>query len=313
MYIGIDLGGTGIKIGLVNEEGKILHKDSCPTRANEGYVAIAEDMAKLIGAVLKDTNTDVSEIKSIGIGVPGAVDNKKGEVIYTPNINMKSAPLAKELKKYYDLPVNLGNDADCAALGELSALNDPSIKQFIAITLGTGVGGGIIIDGKIFSGSNSVAGELGHMVISMNGEKCGCGRKGCWEAYASATAIIRETKRAIEKNPDSLLARIAKEEGEVNGKTVFDAAQSGDEVAKEVVDNYIQAISEGLVNIINIFQPQAIVIGGGISKQGDNILIPIKEYVYKYCYGVGLVDIADISIAKLGNDAGIVGAALINK
>jgi len=313
MYLGIDLGGTGIKIGMVDESGNIIYSSSCPTRANDGYKVIAEDMAKLIGETLKETNKEVKDIKSIGIGVPGCVDNAKGEVIYTANIDMLHAPLAVELKKYYDLPVYLANDADCAALGEYFALNDESVKNLIAITLGTGVGGGIIIDGKIFAGSNSVAGELGHMVIKSGGEKCGCGRCGCWEAYASATAIIRETKKAIEKNPDSLLAKNAKEEGEVNGKTAFDAAWAGCEVAKKVVDDYFNAIAEGLTNIVNIFQPQAIVIGGGVSRQGDKLLNPIKEHVYKYCYGTGLVDIAKISIAKLGNDAGIVGAAFLGK
>lgn len=313
MYLGIDLGGTGIKIGMVDETGKIVYSSSCPTRANEGYKAIAEDMAKLIEETLKETNKEVTDIKSIGIGVPGCVDNAKGEVIYTANIDMLHAPLAVELKKYYDLPVYLANDADCAALGEYFALNDENVKNLIAITLGTGVGGGIIIDGKIFAGSNSVAGELGHMVIKSGGEKCGCGRCGCWEAYASATAIIRETKRAIKENPDSLLAKNAKEEGEVNGKTAFDAAWAGCEVAKKVVDEYFTAIAEGLTNIVNIFQPQAIVIGGGVSRQGDKLLNPIKEHVYKYCYGSGLVDVAKISIAQLGNDAGIVGAAFLGK
>ena len=201
----------------------------------------------------------------------------------------------------------------CAALGEMLCGNDFNLSSAVMLTLGTGVGGGIIIDGKIFSGSNSVAGELGHMVIKSGGEKCGCGRSGCWEAYASATAIIRETKRAIKENPDSLLAKNAKEEGEVNGKTAFDAAWAGCEVAKKVVDDYFTAIAEGLTNIVNIFQPQAIVIGGGVSRQGDKLLNPIKEHVYKYCYGSGLVDVAKISIAQLGNDAGIVGAAFLGK
>lgn len=313
MYLGIDLGGTGIKAGLVNEEGYIIYKSSCSTRADEGYKAIAEDMAKLIGNVLKETNTDVKNVKSIGIGVPGAVDNDSGEVIYTANINMKHAPFADELKKYYDLPIFLGNDANCAALGEFFALNDPEISDLIAITLGTGVGGGIIINKKIFTGSNAVAGELGHMIINVDGEKCGCGRKGCWEAYASATAIIRDTKRAAEKNPDSLLAKIIEREGKVSGKTAFLAKEQGDETGRIVVDNYIRYVAEGIINIINIFQPQAIVIGGGISKEGDKIVLPIREYVNKYAYGAELVNIAKISTAKLGNDAGILGAAFLGK
>lgn len=313
MYIGIDLGGTGIKAGLVNEDGRILYKTSCPTRAAEGCSAIAEDMGKLVDTILKETNTNKADVKSIGIGVPGAVDNNKGEVIYTANINMKNAPLVAELKKHCDFPVFLGNDANCAALGEYFALNNPDITNLIAVTLGTGVGGGIILDGKIFTGSNAIAGEIGHMIIDIDGEKCGCGAKGCWEAYASATALIRDTKRAAKKNPDSILAKIIKEDGEVGGITPFKAKEMGDETGTKVVENYIKYIAIGIINIINIFQPQSIVIGGGVSKQGDNLVVPLKKYVEKYAYGADFANIAEISTAKLGNDAGLVGAAFLGK
>lgn len=314
MYIGVDLGGTGIKVGLVNEKGDITYKASCPTRANEDYTVIAKDMADLINKVLTDTNTKIEDVKSIGIGSPGSIDDKNGVILYANNLNLHNAPFADELKKYFNVPVYISNDANCAALGEFFALNDDSVTDLVAITLGTGVGGGIIIDKKIFSGVNGVGGELGHTVICVNGEDCSCGRKGCWEAYASATALIRDTERAAKEYPDSLVAKMVKENGgKGSGKTSFDAKRAGDEVGKMLVDNYVQYVAEGIVNIINSLRPHAVVIGGGISKEGDNLLIPVKEYVDKNVYGIKETHITKLSIAKLGNDAGIVGAAFLGK
>lgn len=314
MYIGVDLGGTGIKVGLVAENGEIIYKTDCPTRATEGLAVIVKDMAELIKKVLDNTNTDIKEIKSIGVGSPGSVDDKNGVILYANNLNLHNANLADELGKYYDVPIFVGNDANCATLGEFFALKDDNITDLVAITLGTGVGGGVIINKKVFTGVNGIAGELGHTVISLNGEKCTCGRKGCWEAYASATALIRDTQRAAAENPDSYVAKLVSENGgKANGKTAFDASIAGDEVGKKLVDNYVSYVAEGIVNIINTFRPHAVVIGGGISKQGENLLNPVKEYVNKYVYGGEETNVTKISIAKLGNDAGIVGAAFLGK
>lgn len=313
-YIGLDLGGTGIKVGIVTEDGRIIAKDSAPTRAKEGYEVISKDMAELVLKVLDDNKISLDEVKSVGIGCPGSIDDKNGVVYYANNILLRNAPLCAEMKKYIDKPVYIGNDANCAALGEYFALNDDTVTDFVAITLGTGVGGGIIINKKLFTGYNGVGGELGHTVIKRDGEQCSCGRKGCWEAYASATAVIREAEKAAEKNPDSLLkANIDKNGGKANGKLVFDTADAGDETAKEVVAEYIKSISEGIINIINIFQPNVVAIGGGISSQGEKLLKPIKEYVSTRTYGAGIVPPVDITIAKLGNDAGIIGAAFLGR
>ncbi|MBQ6894894.1 MAG: ROK family protein [Clostridia bacterium] len=313
-YIGVDVGGTGIKAGVVTEEGKILKSCAIATNQKSHYTELMKDMADLIFKTLNEAKISIDDIKSIGIGFPGSVDDKNGVVVYTANINLNNAPVVEELKKYINKPVYIGNDANCAALGEYFALNDDSIENFVAVTLGTGVGGGIIINKKLYTGSNDSAGEIGHIRLMMNGEKCSCGREGCWECYASATALIRDSKRAAINNPDSLLAKNIEENGgRSNGKLVFDTAKKGDKTAKEVIDNYIRYISEGIIDMINIFQPSVIAIGGGISRQGDNLLNPIKEYIKGKPYGDSFITPCKITVAKLGNDAGIVGAAFLGK
>ena len=302
-YIGIDIGGTGIKAGVVKENGEIICKKSIPTEAGADYTVLAKHIADLSLAVIDEAGVSLDEVKSIGMGSPGSIDD---------NLNLHDAPLCAEVGKYINKPVYIGNDANCAALGEYFALNDDSITDFIAVTLGTGVGGGIVIDGKLFTGSNGVAGELGHMVTVVDGEDCSCGRKGCWEAYASATALIRNAERAAKANPSSLVAKmIAENGGKANGKIVWDAKDAGDSVSIAVIDEYIKHIAEGIVNLINIFQPQVIAIGGGVSVQGDNLLNPVKACVADRCYGT--LKTAELVMAKLGNDAGIVGAAFLGK
>ena len=313
-YVGIDLGGTGAQAGVVDAKGKILVKNSIPTKELDGYQAIVKALVELTMSVIFDSGLTLDEIKSIGIGCPGSIDDKKGVVYYSNNLVMKNAPFCDEMKKYIDKPIYIGNDANCAALGEYFSLNDESVKDFVAITLGTGVGGGVIIGGKLYTGSNGIAGELGHIRLCMDGEPCTCGRNGCWEAYASATALIRETEKAAKSNPGSLLGKyIAQNGGRANGKIPFDCAKEGDKAAQEVIDNYIKYIGEGLIDIINIFQPSIVAIGGGVSNQKDNLIVPLKKYVLSRTYGAGLVPPVDIVAASLGNDAGIVGAAFLGK
>lgn len=312
IYFGVDIGGTGIKVGAVSREGKILHMESAPTQAQLGYEVLAKDIAGLINKIMKENNIELCDVAAIGMGCPGSIDDRNGVVIYANNLNMTNAPLCDELKKYIDKPIYIGNDANCAALGEYFALNDSSVEHMIAITLGTGVGGGLILNKKIFTGFNGVAGELGHSTLIMDGEQCSCGRKGCWEAYASVTALNRDALRAALSAPDSLLAKeIEANDGKPNGKIIFGCANRGDETALAVVDRYAKYVAQGIVDLINIFQPQYIVIGGGVSAQGDVLLSPIKKYVGEATYGGDLVKTAEIRIAKLGNDAGIIGAALL--
>lgn len=312
-YIGVDIGGTGIKAGIVDEKGTIIIKDSIETNVASGYEVIVKEMADLIEKVVKDSGISYDEIDSIGIGCPGSIDDREGVVTYSNNLKFENVPLCAELKKYINKPIYINNDANCAALGEFFALNDDSVENFIAITLGTGVGGGVIINKKLYTGFNGVAGELGHMVIVTDGNQCTCGRKGCWEAYASATALIKATGEKAEKYPDSLMVKMIKDAGKVSGRTAWDAMRQGDKAGKEVVDEYVKYVSEGLINLVNIFQPSVIAIGGGISKEGDNLLIPVKNYMEGKTYASGLVKPVKIVMAQLGNDAGIIGAAFLGK
>ena len=307
-YIGVDLGGTNIAAGVVDEQGKILKQGSVPTMNERHYSEIVRDMAELCKKITEEAGLSMSDIQGIGIGCPGSIDNKTGMVVYANNLKMDHTPLAAELKKYIDLPVNVENDANAAAMGEY-VVNGGGADSFVFITLGTGVGGGVVIDGKLYRGFNGVGAELGHVTLVHDGVPCTCGNHGCWEAYASVTALIRQTKEAMEKHPDSLMCGFAEKEGKVSGRTAFEAAKKGDPAAQEVVDQYVRYVADGLVGVVNTFQPERLVIGGGISKEGDYLLNPIKEYVKKYDYNKYMPR-TDISIATLFNEAGIIGAAL---
>lgn len=310
-YIGVDLGGTNIAAGVVSEEGKIISQGSVPTLSSRHYSEIVKDMADLCLKITEEAGLSLNDIKAVGIGSPGSIDNKNGVVAYSNNINMDHTPLAEELQKHINLPVNIENDANAAAYGEY-VINGGGVDDFVFITLGTGVGGGVIINKKIYRGFNGVGGELGHVTLVHGGEMCSCGNAGCWEAYASVTALIRQTKEAMEKNPESLMHEYAEKEGKVSGRTAFEAAKAGDAAAQNVVDSYVKYVADGIVGMINIFQPEKLVIGGGISKEGDYLLKPIIEHVNKYQYN-RYMQKTEISIATLFNEAGIIGAALAAK
>ncbi len=310
-HIGIDLGGTNIAVGLVSEEGKIVKKTSVPAGAERPFEEIFADMAACIRTLLAETGVAEEELASIGIGTPGAIDTKKGMLLFAGNFTYGKMVNYRELMaKHFSVPVYIGNDANVAALAEAKVGAAAGIDTAIMITLGTGVGGGIILGGEIFEGHLSAAGELGHIVLKYDGEACTCGRRGCWEAYASVTALIRQTKAAMAAHPESLMNRVAMDK--VNGRTAFDAAKEEDKVALEVVDAYTTYVAEGLADLINIFSPEIIVVGGGISKEGDYLLNPIRQKVQARVFGAGLLPERKIVAARLGNDAGIIGAALLH-
>lgn len=311
MYIGVDLGGTNIAIGIVSGNGHILAQGSTPTLKERPIEEIVADMAKLINKLCDDYGITLDEITGVGIGSPGTIDYNKGEVVYSNNLRMQHYPMAEALSKLINKPVKIDNDANCAAMGEYK-VNGEGAKDFVLITLGTGVGGGIIANGKMVRGFNGAGGEAGHITLVAGGEPCSCGRRGCWEAYASVTALIKQTKKAMEENPDSLMNEIAKRDGKVSGRTAFEAAKAGDKAGQTVVDNYRFYIAEGLISMINIFQPKIIAIGGGISREGEYLLGPIRDYVLENNYNK-LLEMPKIVTAKLMNDAGIVGAAMIAK
>ncbi len=306
-YVGVDLGGTNIAVGLVNENAEIVNKESIKSKLPRPAEELLKDMAQLIIKVCDDAGVSMNEVKSIGIGTPGSCDCANGVLVYANNLGYENVSFKDEIHKYIDKPVYIENDANVAALAEYIK-KDRKMECFVAVTLGTGVGGGVIINGKIFSSFNGAGAELGHTVMVCDGEPCSCGRNGCLEAYASATSLIRQTKEEMEKSPESLMNEIGMVK--VTGRTAFDAARQGDAAGKRVVDNYIRYVAEGITNIVNIFQPEELVIGGGVCNEGDYLLLPIIDYVKKNQY-VKKLKTTKISIAELGNDAGIIGAAML--
>ncbi len=311
MYIGIDLGGTNIAVGMVDDNGKILAQESLPTLSGRSYEEIVKDMAVLCEKVAEQSGHSMKEVDAIGIGSPGAVDSENGVVIFAGNLKFEKAPIALEMRKYFDIPVNLENDANAAAYGEYAVCGHEA-ESFVFITLGTGVGGGIIINNQIYRGFNGAGAEIGHMTLKMDGKPCTCGRKGCFEVYASVTALIEQTVQAMSKNPESMMNDWIKENGHVSGRTAFECAAKGDEAAMQVKDTYIRYVAEGVTSIVNIFQPDMLVIGGGISREGDVLLKPLKGYVSNGDFNKFMKK-TDIQTAKLFNDAGIIGAALAAK
>ena len=314
MYrIGVDLGGTNIATGVIDENYKIIGRGKVKTRAPRPAEAIFDSIKEAIDMAIVNAGISYAEVKSIGIGTPGSVNQDTGAIEFSNNLQFRNVPAKEMLEELLKKPVYLENDANAAALGEAVAGCGNGVKDFVAVTLGTGVGSGIIIDGKIYRGSNFCGGEMGHMVINVDGIPCNCGRKGCWEKYASATALVAQAVEAMEGNRDSLLWKTC--EGDLNkvdGKSIFDALDMGDAVAKAVVDRYLYYVSIGLANVINALQPEAVCIGGGISGQGEKILKPIRDIVKAERYSVYADKQAAIIPAALGNDAGIIGAALLD-
>ena len=309
-YIGIDVGGTNLKAGLVREDGQILAVERTPL-AFENPEQFARTLAQLGQSVLRQAGVPASEVVSAGIGIPGAVAG--GDILYTCNIPLRDVPLSRLFRQYLDVPVLLENDANCAAVGEWLCGAGRGTQQFIVVTLGTGVGGGLILNGKLYSGSGMV-GEVGHMVIQHGGAPCNCGRRGCWEAYASATGLIRMTREAMEAHPESLLHTVAAQNGCVEGRTAFDAAVQGDETALGLCRDYVSYLAAGVTNPINILQPEAVAIGGGVAAAPDRLLLtPLREIVERECYPRHTGQLPRIVRAELGNDAGIIGAALLKR
>lgn len=315
-YLGIDLGGTNIAVGVVNDQYEIVGSAKRKTNASRPLSEIIADMAQTAKDAVKDAGLTMEQIEWAGIAAPGSVDPSTGIISYSNNIPFRNTPVGPELERMLGIPCYLNNDANVAALGELLAGAGKGASVFVAVTLGTGVGSGIIIDGKIFSGFNDAGAELGHTVIQYEGELCTCGMKGCWEAYASATALIRQSRQAMKQDPESKMWQLCAGDLErVNGRTAFDAMRAGDETGRQVVDQYISYLACGIINIINIFQPEFVCIGGGICNEGETLLKPLREKVYANIYNRNMPEdqLTKIIRAQLGNDAGIIGAAMLGK
>ncbi len=311
-YLGIDLGGTNIVAGIVDEEMNLIYKSSIPTEAKEGPEHIVARVAEAAKLALDGKGIKIEDVKSIGIGSPGAIDPENGIVVFAANLGFKNFHLAEQLGKYFPgKTIYVENDANVAAWAEAKCGAAAGTTDSITITLGTGVGGGMILGGKLYSGFNHAGAEMGHIVINEGGRLCTCGREGCWEAYASVTGLIKTTQEHMKKNPDTLMWKIAGSLDKVNGLTSFDAMRKGDEEAKQVVAEYLHSVATGLVDIINVLQPEVICIGGGISKEGDYLLKPIQEIAEKEMFARYNKVKTEVRIAKLGNDAGLIGAALL--
>jgi glucokinase len=310
MYIGVDVGGTNLAAALVTPGGRILARAARPTRPDRPAADIVSDMAALIGEVSEDRG----DALAIGVGIPGMVDSALGRVIYTCNVPFTGLSLADMLRERFPLPVTLCNDANAAAFGEYAAGGGRNARALVMVTLGTGVGGGVVLDGKLLEGVGGAGGEIGHMMVSRNGRLCSCGRRGCWETYVSATALIRDTRAAMEAHPDSLMWRERRDgSSHVSGRTAFAAAARGDAAARSVVSGYLDWLAEGVANLINILDPDVICVGGGISGEGDRLILPLRERVEPLSYAAGhraAARRAQIRRAQLGNDAGLIGAAL---
>jgi len=310
-YIGIDVGGTNLKAGLVDERYQIVAAKKMPLQFTS-MEQMGETLAKMAIDLADENNIPRSQVASVGMGFPGPVDDRRGIVIKTVNIPIRFMPVAEMFRRHWDVPVHLGNDADCAALGEFYHYENKDIESLILVTLGTGIGTGIILHGRIHTGINGCAGEGGHMVIVHGGEPCTCGRRGCWERYASANALIRQTRAAMEADGHSAMWAVAGGLDGVDGRTAFEAMRRGDRAAREVVDRYLAYLADGLSNLVNIFQPEVISLGGGVSHERDeDLLLPLQTMILEQCFGREADRHTRLTKAKLGNDAGIIGAALL--
>lgn len=316
MGIRVDLGGTNIVAGVVDGDYNIIAKASTKTNCPRPEKEIAEDMAKMAVQAVENAKLTMDDIEWIGIGTPGIANSATGIVERANNLGFINTPLVKYVKEFIgrnDTPVYIENDANAAAYGEYVAGAAKGAKNAVCITLGTGVGAGIVIDGKIYAGSNFAGAEIGHTVIEVGGAPCTCGRKGCFEAYSSATGLIRMTKESMAENPDSIMNKMAEERGKVTARTSFDCMRAGDKYAKAVVDKYIKYLAAGITNTINTFQPDILCIGGGVCNEGDPLLLPVKAIVEEEDFANKSEKRTEIVIAKLGNDAGLIGAAFLGR
>jgi len=309
-YIGIDIGGTNIACGIVDDDFNIVARAKVKTNAPRPYAEILEDIKKSVRLACEELGISPSEAHSIGIGCPGTC-NTDGVVEYSNNLGFVNVPLRTDIEAEFGIKTYLDNDANAAAFGEFVAGAAKGANNAVAITLGTGVGSGIIINGKLYSGSNCAGGEIGHTVIVVDGRPCTCGRKGCFEAYSSATGLGKMTAEAAQLHPDSLLAKQIEEDGKCGARTAYLAMKKGCEVGREVTERYVKYLACGIANVINTFQPDILCIGGGVCNEGDTLMVPLKKAVAEQIYTKNSKKNTEIAVCSLGNDAGIIGAAML--
>ncbi len=313
-YLGIDVGGTNLSVGVVDENYKIIGRGSRRSHVPRPIEDFCDDIAAAALDAISAAGLALSDFESCGIGCPGVINSKNGTVEYSNNLHYSNIPLSDMIsQRLSGLKAYIDNDANAAALGEVLAGAAKGASSALVVTIGTGIGAGIIVDNKIYSGCNGVAGEVGHTLLIKNGNLCTCGRRGCFETYASAIALKRQTAQAMRDNPDSLMWTLVDAPEKVSGRTPFEAMRMGDKTAAAVVEQYFDYLADGITDIINILQPEVVCLGGGISKEGDGLLVPLEKLIAERRFCRGNVPQPKLVCAKLANDAGIIGAALLPK
>ena len=309
--IGIDVGGTGIQVGVIDDQHRILAEGSIPTRTD---IPFAEQIARITDCVVStaaSAGIRSEQIRSVGVGIPGIADRSTGSVVKCTNMGWFHVPFREEFRRHLDVPVNIDNDANVAALAESVVGVSAGTSSSVFITIGTGIGSGIIVDGKIWNGFHGIGGELGHVIFSLNGVPCSCGNHGCLERYCSATALIRMAREAIDAHPDTkMMEMVSKDVSKIEARTVIDAARSGDPLASQVYGRYIDYLSQAIASVVNFLDPEVIVLGGGVSKAGDFLLDPLHREYPKYVI-YNDQPMPEIKLAVLGSEAGIIGAAML--
>lgn len=310
-YVGVDVGGTNLVAGLVDEKGRILNKTSCPVDKAMNDVELCRELVCLSRKAVELGGKGLDEIEAVGVGLPGQVDNEKGVVVRTTNMPFCNTPFRELFQSEWNIPVYLGNDANCAAVGEYMSGAAKDCDPVVMVTIGTGLGGGMVSKGKLFTGFANSGLEVGHMIVEPEGVQCKCGNRGCWEQYGSASALIRLTQQEMGQNPESKLWELCQGDlAKVVGRTAFDGARLGDPAAKRVLSVYLDGLSVGLINLVNILQPEVICLGGGVSNAEDDLLLnPLRERVKQGSFDKTMP--TRLERASLGNDAGVIGAALL--
>jgi glucokinase len=313
-YLGLDVGGTNLVAGVVDEAYRVIAKESMPANAGRSIEEITADMAEVSKRALEKAGLTLNDVSSWGIGMPSCVNPKTNLLVHSNNFGWKNVPVYDYLKKHIQLPTYIANDANCAAYGEALAGAAKDYTDVVMLTLGTGVGGGIILNKKIYSGYDTMGAELGHTKLVYNGVPCTCGQKGCLESYASSTALIRRARELMPAYPDSILWNYCEQPiRNINGEMIFRASEKGDPLAMQLIDEYIGYLSAGISSFITIFRPQIIIVGGGIAEAGDDLLKPLNERLFVNTFAAEEIGIPTVVKAQLGNEAGLIGAALLEK
>lgn len=311
LYLGIDVGGTNVKIGIVSNLGRLVAISSFKTKIPRTIDSLCEEIYTESLKLLEKENLTLANIKSVGCGLPGVINSKLGTIVLSSNLKFRDANFRDPLEKLFYKKVVVSNDANCAALGEQRFGSAKNYTDVVFITIGTGIGSGFILKNKLYEGFGGAGAEAGHMSIDYNGLECTCGNKGCWEQYASGSALIKQTKLALEKNPNSLIGYISKKVGKISARTAFEAAKYGDATANKVIEKYIDYLVVGLYNLVNIFHPQIFILGGGISNEGARLINTVNEKLNNKIVKSHMLPKVVVKKAALENQAGVIGAAAL--